>query len=244
MYRFLVRPRWLAFTALVAVAVVVMLNLAAWQFRRYHEQQDFVHMYEDRVAQQQRPIEELLAGGAGPDELEWLTATAVGTYRVADQVTIRNLSQGGAAGYDVMTPLDLDDGRVLLVNRGFVPLAAEAPPAPTGRVAVTGRVRTSQERRAFRADNPGEGRLDSFVRIDVERIARQVSGDVIPVYVDLLASNPAEPPGIVPVEEPTLDEGGQNLSYMGQWIIFSIAAVVGWVLAVRRSARRQAAVDH
>ena len=47
----------------------------------------------------------------------------------------------------------------------------------------------------------------------------------------------------VPVLEPTLDEG-PHLSYAMQWFIFAAAALVGWVLAIRRSigTRREAAV--
>ncbi|MEZ5258696.1 MAG: hypothetical protein R2705_17925 [Ilumatobacteraceae bacterium] len=41
MYRFLVRPKWIAFTLLIAVALVAMLNLSAWQFHRLDERQAF-----------------------------------------------------------------------------------------------------------------------------------------------------------------------------------------------------------
>ena len=33
MYRFLARPRWLAFHVLIVVLVVVMVNLGFWQLR-------------------------------------------------------------------------------------------------------------------------------------------------------------------------------------------------------------------
>ena len=55
-----------------------------------------------------------------------------------------NRSQGGRAGDNVVTPLLLDDGRVLLVARGFVPLDNEWSPAPTGDVTIEGRLRRSE----------------------------------------------------------------------------------------------------
>ena len=57
------------------------------------------------------------------------------------------------------------------------------------------------------------------------------------MYVELTGSDPAESGGLPePIAEPSLDEG-PHLSYAVQWFLFSAIAVVGWVLAVRRSRR-------
>ncbi len=40
----------------------------------------------------------------------------------AHQFLLDNMTHAGRAGYEVLTPLLLDDGRVLLVNRGWLPL--------------------------------------------------------------------------------------------------------------------------
>ncbi len=47
-----------------------------------------------------------------------------GRYLPDEQLTVVNRSQNGLAGEIVVTPLQLDDGRILLVSRGFVPLQA------------------------------------------------------------------------------------------------------------------------
>ena len=41
MYRFLLRPRWIAFTLVVATAIAVMINLGFWQLRRLDERREF-----------------------------------------------------------------------------------------------------------------------------------------------------------------------------------------------------------
>ena len=51
MYRFLVRPKWIAFTLLVAVALVAMLNLSAWQFHRLEERRAFNERVTERLAE-------------------------------------------------------------------------------------------------------------------------------------------------------------------------------------------------
>jgi cytochrome oxidase assembly protein ShyY1 len=63
------------------------------------------------------------------------------------------------------------------------------------------------------------------------------------MYVDLIESSPPEPePFPEPVAAPELSEGS-HLSYAVQWFVFATAVAVGWVLAVRRSARSQGRPD-
>jgi cytochrome oxidase assembly protein ShyY1 len=181
----------------------------------------------------------VLAGGAVPDDVEWRTVRAAGEYVAAESVLIVNRSQSGAAGRDVVTPLRLDDGELVLVNRGFVPDTEAVPAPPSGRVEVEGRARASEERRLGPLTE-GEGEQVELQRIDIERIAHQIPGTVVPVFIERVTSDPAEGALPAPVPRPTLSEG-PHLSYAIQWFIFSVCAVVGWVLAVRRSRPRAGA---
>lgn len=237
MYWFLLRPRWLAFHALVVAAVVVMVNLGFWQLRRLEERQDFNAQVEARADLDAVPIDELVVSGTDPSGLEWRLVTATGTFR-SEQIPVFNRSLNGRAGDNLLAILDRDDGTTVLVNRGFVP-PDEQPPPPDGEVTVVGRVRDSQDRRrgglTDRTDDPFEG----VQRIEVRQIAGQVGGTFLPVYVDLVASDPAvgdaDP---LPIPDPELSEG-PHLSYAAQWFIFGVCVLVGWVLAVRLSLRNR-----
>ncbi len=67
-------------------------------------------------------------------------------------VYLDNRPMDGRAGFFVLTPLALADGRVLLVQRGWTPRdAAErtrltAPPPPAGEVAIAGRIAATPSR--------------------------------------------------------------------------------------------------
>jgi surfeit locus 1 family protein len=234
---FLLRPKWLAFHLLVVAGVVVMINLGFWQLRRLDERQAFNATVEARFDQPVVALDDLLAEAADPadpDDVEWRPVAASGTYLPDETVVVVNRSQNGRAGDNVVTPLLLDDGRILLVNRGFVPLGTEVTPPPAGTVAVEGIARPSEERRTGQLSDPAEGELTELQRIDLDRLAPQLPGEVVPVYVDLLRSAPADDPALQPVTRPDLSEGN-HLSYAVQWFIFSAAVALGWVLAVRRS---------
>lgn len=241
-YRFLRQPRWVLFSALMLGLVVLMVNLALWQLRRLDEKRS----RNDRIAE--AVAADPLALGSSSELPEWRTVSAGGTYDVAHQVLIRNRSLDGQAGFHVVTPLRLPDGRALLVNRGWIPLVSAGsdtpapPPPPTGPVSVQGRVRASQHKGRFLSPtDPPDGTLEQLYRVDIPRISLQVPYPLLPVYVELISTAP-EPtgpqPALIPVPVP--DEG-PHLAYAGQWIVFSCCAIAGWVLVVRRTARTSTA---
>jgi cytochrome oxidase assembly protein ShyY1 len=243
MYRFLLRPKWIGFHLLVAAAIVAMVNLGFWQLRRLDQRQAFNAVVEARYDAPPVSLDELVVPGVDPSDIEWRPVTASGTYLPDEEIEVVNRSQGGRAGFNTVVPLRLDDGRILLVNRGFEPLDAAVPPVPALDVTVTGRLRPSQQRRLGQLSDPADGDLAEVQRVDIGRLAPQLPGEVVPMYVDLIESDPAEPqPFPEPVMAPELGEGN-HLSYAVQWFIFSAAAAVGWVLALRRSvaSRRGAA---
>jgi cytochrome oxidase assembly protein ShyY1 len=246
MYRFLLRPKWIGFHLLVVAAIVAMINLGFWQLRRLDERQAFNALIEERYDQPPVALDDLLTTALDPDDLEWRPVVSAGSYLPDETILIANRSQGGRAGQNIVVPMRLDDGRILLVNRGFMPLAdPSVPDVPATDVEIVGRLRLSQEKRLGQLSDPAEGELNIAQRVDIERLAAQLPGPVVPVYVDLAESTPPETGGLPePVAAPVLGEGN-HLSYAVQWFIFATAVAVGWVLAVRRSigTRRTPAPD-
>lgn len=245
MYRFLLRPTWIAFHLVVVAAIVLMINLGFWQLRRLDERQAFNAVIEERYDAPPVPLDELLTPTTDPDDVAWRPVTASGTYLPDEGVLIVNRSQNGRPGVNAVVPLRLDDGRILLVNRGFVPQTFDIPPVPAVDVTVTGRLRPSQVRGFGQLTDAAEGTLREAQRLDIDRLAPQLDGTVVPMYIDLMESVPTELDGVPePVIAPDLSEGN-HLSYAVQWYIFSVATAVGWVLAVRRSisTRRHRSAD-
>ena len=63
MYRFLLRPRWIAFTVVVVTAIVVMVNLGFWQLRRLDERRAFNDAVAARIDQPAVDLDELVPAG-------------------------------------------------------------------------------------------------------------------------------------------------------------------------------------
>jgi cytochrome oxidase assembly protein ShyY1 len=153
MYTFLLRPKWIATHILVIALIATMVNLANWQLDRHEARKDFNAVLLERFEAPIQPLEELLQG-AEPADIEWLPTALKGTYLRGEDVSLVNVSQNGVAGYDAITPLLLDNGKVVLVNRGFLPLASAFPPAPKGEVSLLGRIRATSERRTGAVSDP------------------------------------------------------------------------------------------
>jgi len=134
---------------------------------------------------------------------------------------------------NVLTPLLLDDGRAIIINRGFIALNATPPPAPPGVVKVVGVLRSTEERTTGQA-REASGELNEFFRLDIDRLQQQIEPELLNVALVAEVSEPADDSTLLPVSPPELSEGS-HLSYAIQWLIFSVAVIVGWVLAVRKS---------
>ena len=232
MYKFLLRPRWIATHLLVITLIVVMVNLANWQLDRHHQRKDFNATLVQRFDAPVRPLDELLQNGE-PADIEWMPTAVTGTYLRGEDISLVNVSQNGAAGYDAITPLLLSNGTVVLVNRGFLPLVAEFPSAPSGEVSILGRIRATSERRTGAVSDPATGELAEVQRIDIDRLQQQIDGELVPVYVQLLKSTPSEAPSLSTIVDPEFGNG-PHLSYTVQWFVFALCAAAGWVALVRR----------
>jgi len=238
---FLLRPKWIAFHLLVFAAIAAMIWLAFWQLRRLDERRAFNDVVAERIDQPPVPFDELLpTANDDPDAAEWRQVTVSGSY-LDDQVVWFNRSQDGLAGDNVLSAL-VDDDTTVVVNRGFVVLGSEVPPAPDGEVEVLGRIRVPSERQRGGLTDSADGPVTEVRRVDLGLLEQQLPGEVAPVYLDLIGSVPNVGAGDpAPVPAPTLDEG-PHLSYAVQWLIFATAVLIGWILAVRRSlATRQRA---
>lgn len=248
----LFRPRMIALHLLVVVLVVVMGNLSAWQFHRLDERRTFNEEVRSRGSLPAVDISDLI--GLPADDVEWRPVVVRGSFRPQDEVIVINRSQNNTAGVDALTPLDFSlDGRdyVVLVDRGFAPLSAEIPPPPSGEVEILARARKPQQRRLGGLTDPAEGVLREVQRIDINRLADQMKSTdnqtVLPFYVDLINYPTGDDllysvRDLARVADPELTEGS-HLSYAIQWIIFSLCAIVAWMILVRRALRPRGGIS-
>jgi surfeit locus 1 family protein len=166
-----------------------------------------------------------------------------GRYLPEEELLLEGREFRGQTGRDSFLPLELADGTLVLVRRGWVPRDLGPPPVadaapPEGEVTVTGYLERSVPQPGFGPRNPEEGELAILQVPDVERIAQQLPGPTFPMIVRLTAQDPPPSgdaattrgleslPAIHP-EQP-FDEGS-HLSYGIQWFSFALLALIAYV---------------
>ncbi|MFI4914143.1 MAG: SURF1 family protein [Steroidobacterales bacterium] len=118
--------------ALCLVGVVLFLQLGRWQWHRAAEKRALA---DDFRRGSERVIE--LGSRSSAELARYAQVRVSGRYDGAHQFLLDNMSHAGQAGYEVLTPLDLNDGRTLLVDRGWVPLGASRAVLPDVRIPVS-----------------------------------------------------------------------------------------------------------
>jgi cytochrome oxidase assembly protein ShyY1 len=253
--RFLLRPGWLALVALVVgFAVVCYALLAPWQFGREEQRQAQERAIAAANTVPPVPLPELVptGAGAGPD-VEWRQVTATGTYLPEAEAVVRLRVVDGKPAVEVLTPLRLDDGRVVTVDRGYVPATSGQqvpayPAPPAGTVSVTARLRPDQTDPANRPV-VREGGPPQLYAVDSRVLGATAGLDLMPGYLQL---NPGAPGVLGPLAvEPSTGGGAPftNFSYALQWLTFGLIALValGYFIRLevlqRRSGGRRAERD-
>lgn len=242
-WSFLRRPFWIFSHLFAATVIVSFVLLGFWQLSRYHQRVDHNTVVASRSAPPALDLP-IALGSLPVDQLDYQLVTGRGRYVTDDVVRVANRSQGGVAGEYLVSVFQLDDGREILVNRGFVPLDQDVPvlPAPTGDTTVEGWLRSSVTRERFGAADTGQGTV--VPRLDVAAIQQRLGdGETVePVWLQLAPNGPraAEATFPDPVPLPELTKG-PHLSYMGQWWIFATLGLAFYLALLRRTARRGAA---
>lgn len=132
MYTFLLKPKWIGFHLLCLTAIVVMINLAFWQLRRLDEKQTFNDRVTSHTDADVVPLDGALLQGDA-DDLIYRRVEATGSYLREPQFEVVNVTQEGTTGRDVVNALQLADGTLVMVNRGFVPTGTPLPAPPPAR---------------------------------------------------------------------------------------------------------------
>jgi surfeit locus 1 family protein len=115
----LVASWWM--TLLTLAGVVLFAQLGRWQWHRADEKRALAAAFVAGAADFSSEL-----GRRSMVDLPRYTQLRVhGRYEPEHQFLLDNMTHAGKAGYQVLTPFRLDDGRLLLVNRGWVALPGE-----------------------------------------------------------------------------------------------------------------------
>jgi surfeit locus 1 family protein len=221
-------------TLLTIPVVLVCAALGGWQLQRLEWKEALIAQREAAVMAAPVALPQTLADAR---MLEFHAIVDDGVFLNDKEMFLGAIGPKGAAGFDVLTPLREKEGRVVFVNRGFVPTELKDPSRraagqPAGSVRVAGLLRVPPDRKPgwFVPDNRAD--INYWFWVDLPAIGAAAGlANVAPFYVDADATpNPGGWPkgGVTPLALPN-----DHLQYAITWFSLAVAALVIYLLSQR-----------
>jgi surfeit locus 1 family protein len=234
--------RWWWKTILVILGVLLLIRLGFWQLDRLDQRRAF----NARVAErwQEAPFD-IAAEGLPADisELEYRRVEATGQFDYDHQILLKERPRDGAPGVIAVTPLVMDDGRAVLVARGWVPYKLSAPEhwsefeeGPTGD--VVGLIQETQVSPSGEAPPvPDEPQTEWFL-LNIDAIQPQMPYELMPVFILQLPEEGRSRTEVPIRDEPLALDEGNHFSYAIQWFMFSAILGIGYLVLIHQQETR------
>jgi surfeit locus 1 family protein len=214
-------------TIFALVGFAILLSLGVWQLERKAWKENLIATLNTRIAAPPRALPQ------SPDQNvdEFSRVRLHGAFVAGESALV--FTSGSALrpdisspGYWVLSPLRTDDGRIVVVNRGYVPGKDGIAPPPSGDVDLTGALRWPDESGMFTPANDPQHNL-WYSRDPVAIAATKRWGQVVPFFVEQetpqLANAPRAGPLVVHLRD-------NHLQYAITW--FGLAGGLAGVYLV------------
>jgi surfeit locus 1 family protein len=245
------RPRLLWPALLSILGVTILCSLGSWQIARMSEKRAFIERLTAQAAGAPAAMPATASWAAlDPAALDLTRVSARGTFidgfagvRTTIAAGERGTRQLAGFGRWIFQGFRLDDGGVILVNRGFVPEGrlGEIRPA-SGPATVTGFLRAPEGRGSFTpADLPANR---EFYTRDPAAIAASLGlGAAAPFYLEAERQGDGlTPPAGVDAKELIARIPDNHLSYALTWFGLALT-LIGVFAAFAWQGRRRAGTD-
>ena len=210
--------------SLIALLLITgCLWASQWQYQRGIDRSQRNSAIEAALLQPMIDLKEVTDNAAA---FEWRTIETSGEFDGANQILLKNRYFEGVYGYEVLTRFQLNDGRNLWVDRGWVKAGKDAQTAPVitaipkGQVSIKARLRLDRslpQGAFFALPATGAGMIS--------RLNAQSGLESEGFYLDLIGgADPLLTPKVA-AQIPELSDG-PHLAYALQWIFF--AGLIGY----------------
>ena len=240
--------RWAIYVGLAVVFAIACAFLSNWQFARNEERAAQLALVERNYDAEPVPLEDVIPAGSNLEaQDEWRPVRLTGSYLSDEELLVRNRPHGGTAAFEVLVPFRLNDGRVLMIDRGWVPPGENqpepdtVPAAPEGEVTVIARLRPAEPLPTSGRSAPAGQVPTIHLPLIADAMPPEI-GDALEAsaYGVLVSEDPTPAAAPQALESPSEDPG-PHLSYAIQWILFALMGFIfiGYVIRTERRHRRE-----
>lgn len=212
-----------------AIGLAILVGLGVWQIERLKWKTALLADIAARMGAAPISLSEAEQRRAAGETLEFLKVTARGHF-LFDQEKLMLATLDGRPGWEVVTPLVVDGGRAVLVDRGTVPdenreAATRQSANPAGEVEATGllKLHLMKPNLFTPANNPAANQWLWWDMPALAAATRLPDGvTLLPFVLHVIPGGPAYPP--IVVREPASGISNNHLQYVVTW--FGLAAAL------------------
>lgn len=235
---------WPTIAALAGLAVLI--GLGTWQMSRKAWKEGLLTRIAARVEAEPASLAGALRLWRETGDVEYLHVRLSGHFRHDSERHVFTVDDRLGPGYHVYTPLETPDGRLVVVNRGFVPArlkdaAARAGGQGPGEMTLTGLVRLPAAQGWFLpASDPDRNMFywpDYALMLRSVRHGEAARLEPVPFFIDADA-RPANPGGFPKGGTTRLALPNRHLEYALTW--YGLALTLIGVFAAFATARLRA----
>ena len=221
-------------TLITIPALAILLALGTWQLQRLEWKTALIA---EREAALQAPPVALPDDPAALRQMDFRRIRVSGEFLHDRSLLLSARSYQGRPGSHLLTPLRLETGRVLMVNRGWIPLdATPSSPAiarPEGAVEVSGILRAGRRKGWLTPESvPEKGQWFWY---DLSLMADHLGLMLLPAVLEADAA--PDPAGLPVGGQTQVRLSNNHLQYALTWYGLAVALVVIYVVFHRQRDR-------
>ncbi|WP_299784872.1 SURF1 family protein [uncultured Marivita sp.] len=209
-------------TGLIGTAILVWLG--TWQMQRLEWKRGILTEIESRIGGDPAPLP--ATGDPATDRYQPVRLN--GTVE-PDELYVLVSQKRVGAGYRVISPFVTEDGRRILLDRGFIPVADRDNERDGGPAEVAGNLHWPDDRTSATPDNDIAG--NTWFARDVAPMAEALNTE--PLLV--IARNISPPdPNVTPLPVDTSGIPNDHLQYAITWYSLAVVWLIGTIALVWR----------
>lgn len=219
-------PKWI-YTLLTLVFCAVFCVLGLWQLSRAEEKKQM--LYEHELQSGARAVS---LSRANTNLLQYQEVSLSGHF-LQQNLLLDNQHHQHQIGYDVLTPMELDDGSVVVVDRGWVRAGESRVTFPTFKntsalVKLEGTVYYPSKNQWTLGESieNRDGGIVLVENIDIKLLSQLLQK---PLYPFIIRLNSRSSQGFVREWSVVAMAPERHLAYAAQWFAFSLVTLILFV---------------
>lgn len=214
-------------TIISIIISLICFSLSIWQFKRLKWKEDLINSLEKAYISSPIQITDI---NENLKDFKYKKIISEGKFLNNKNMYLGPRVYKGQAGFKVMTPFVLKDGRIILTDRGWV--REKKVYKEQKNLFVQGILKNYGERNFFTPKN--EPKKNAWFYVDIVQMSEYVGYDLInDVILELINENDSNDYPIA--KKPKVELSNNHLQYAATWFLLALVIIIMNFLYIKKN---------